>query len=60
MEVLETIQIIVLISKLTFPSRKMSKIKEGIFFYFFSFANFFHFSDEDLACDHELNNFFFH
>jgi hypothetical protein len=60
MEVLETIQIIVFITKLTFPSRKMSKIRDGIFyFYFLSFANFFHFSDENLAFAHELNNFFF-
>jgi hypothetical protein len=56
MEVLETIQII--ISKLTFPSRKMSKIRDGIFF-FLSFANFFYFSYANLACEHELNNFFF-
>jgi hypothetical protein len=31
----------------------------GLFFYFLSFANFFNFSDEKLACEHELNNFFF-
>jgi hypothetical protein len=30
-----------------------------LFFYFLSFANFFHFSDENLACEHELNTFFF-
>jgi hypothetical protein len=58
MEVLGTIQIIVFISKRTFPSRKMSKIRDGIFF-FLSFANFFHFSDENLACEHELSKFFF-
>jgi hypothetical protein len=28
-------------------------------FFFLSFANFFHFSDANLACEHELNNFFF-
>jgi hypothetical protein len=58
-EVLGTIKIIVFISKLTFPSRKMSKMRDGIFFYFLSFTNFFHFSDENQACEHELNNFFF-
>jgi hypothetical protein len=31
----------------------------GFFFYFLSFVNFFHFSDENLACEHELNNFLF-
>jgi hypothetical protein len=36
----------------------MSKIRDGIYFLFLSFANFFHFSDENLACEHELNNFF--
>jgi hypothetical protein len=31
----------------------------GFFFYFWSFANFFHFSDEKQPCEHELNNFYF-
>jgi hypothetical protein len=56
MEVLGTIKINVFYNKLTFPSRKMSKIRDGIFF-FLTFANFFHFSDVNLACEHELNNF---
>jgi hypothetical protein len=60
MEVLGTIQIIVFYIKLTFPSRKLAKIRDGIFFYFLSFANFFHFSDENLQCVHEQNIFFFH
>jgi hypothetical protein len=38
---------------------KCQKLGMGIFFYFLSFANFFHFSDANLACEHELNNFFF-
>jgi hypothetical protein len=59
MKVLGTIQIIVFKSKLTFPSRKMPKLGMGFFFYFLSFAIFFHFSDENLACEHEINIFFF-
>jgi hypothetical protein len=59
MEVLGTIQIIVFYIKTDFLISKMSKIRDGIFFYFLSFTNFFHFSDENLACEHELNNFFF-
>jgi hypothetical protein len=60
MEVLGTIQIIVFYIKTDFPISKMSTISDGIFFNFLSFANFFHFSDENLACEHELNNVFFH
>jgi hypothetical protein len=60
MKVLGQYKVFCFISKLTLPSRKMSKITDGIFFYFFSFANFFHFIDENLACEHELNNFFYH
>jgi hypothetical protein len=40
--------LLLFISKLTFPSRKMSKIRDGNSF-FLSFANFFHFSDENLG-----------
>jgi hypothetical protein len=58
MEVLRTIQIIVFYIKTDFPISKNVKIRDGIFFLFL--ANFFHFSDENLACEHEINNFFFH
>jgi hypothetical protein len=58
MEVLGTNQLLFFISKLTFPSRNLSKIRDGIFF-FLSFTNFFQFSDANLACEHELVNFFF-
>jgi hypothetical protein len=57
---LEQYKLLFFLSKLTFPSRKMSKIRDGIFiFYLLSFANFIHFSDENLACEHDLNTFFF-
>jgi hypothetical protein len=59
MEVLGTIQINVFYIKTDFPISKMSEISDGIFF-FLSFSNFFHFSDANLACEHEQNNFFFH
>jgi hypothetical protein len=59
MEVLETIQIIVFYIKTDFPISKNVKNKGWGFFYFLSFANCFHFNDENLACEHELN-FFFH
>jgi hypothetical protein len=56
---MEQYKLLLFISKLTFPSRKMSKIRDGIFFLFLEFCQFFHFSDENLACEQELNNFFF-
>jgi hypothetical protein len=37
---------------------KCQKLGMGFFFYFLSFATFIHFSDENLACEHELNIFF--
>jgi hypothetical protein len=52
MEVLGTIKINVFYIK-------CQKLEMGFFFYYLSFANFFHFSDENLACEQELNNFVF-
>jgi hypothetical protein len=46
---MEQYKLLFFISKMTFPSRKMSKIRMGFFFYFLSFANFLHISDENLA-----------
>jgi hypothetical protein len=60
MEVLGTIQIIVFYIKTDFSISKNDKNYGWDFiFYFLSFDNFLHFSDENLACEHELNNFFF-
>jgi hypothetical protein len=53
MEVLGTIQIIVFYIKTDFSISKNDKN------YGWDFANFFHFSDENLACEHELNIYFF-
>jgi hypothetical protein len=58
MEVLGTIQIIVFYQNCLFHLGKCKKLGMGFFFYFLGFANFFHFSYENLACEHELNNFF--
>jgi hypothetical protein len=61
MEFLGTVQIIVFYIKTDFPISKNVKNWEWAFFLFLEFclANFFHLSDENLACEHELNNFFF-
>jgi hypothetical protein len=53
MEVLETIQIIVFYIKTNFPiSNIVKNLGWEFFFYFLSFANFVHFSDDNLACEH--------
>jgi hypothetical protein len=61
MEVLGTIQIIAFYNLYQNWWENLEKCQkwDGFFFYFLSFANFFHFSDENLECEHEPNNFFF-